>query len=145
MKWWFYLDTFDIFKWQDKMRWKFLIDFLIDICFQLSFAGTITKLITRGNSWIFTNSPYIWFLKFKVCIHYRNDHVRKNPRILSHFIFLINVGKKRIRHTMTLLCRIRLFPTVISKIKWLGSELPLKTKVLKFLGIQLNHSLWFMV
>jgi len=65
----------------------------------------------------------------------------------SHFIFEINVGKMRIRHTMTLkmndefldrlkiywkfkftvvVFRIRLFPTLISKIKWLGSELPLK-------------------
>ena len=65
---------------------------------------------------------------------------------LSHFIFEINVGKSRIRHTTTpnlndelldrlkidcrfnfrvVLYRIRLFPTLISKIKWLWSELPL--------------------
>ena len=64
----------------------------------------------------------------------------------SHFIFEINVGKSRIRHTTTLklndefldrlnsieesnsvvLCRIRLFPTLVSKIKRLGSELPLR-------------------
>ena len=64
----------------------------------------------------------------------------------SHFIFEINVGKSRIRQRTTLnlydaifnqfwadlefnfgvvLCRIRFFPTLISKIKWLGSELPL--------------------
>ena len=63
----------------------------------------------------------------------------------SHFIFEINVGKSRIRHRTTLklndefldrlkmtsfkfrvvLCRIRLFPTLISKLKWLGSGLPL--------------------
>ena len=64
----------------------------------------------------------------------------------SHFIFEINVGKRQIRHTTTLtlndefrdrlkidwkfkfridICRIRLFPTLIWKIKWLGSELPL--------------------
>jgi len=64
----------------------------------------------------------------------------------SHFIFEINDGKRRIRNRTTLnlnfqkilsrsrnssfnfrvvVCRIRLFPTLISKIKWLGSELPL--------------------
>ena len=63
-----------------------------------------------------------------------------------HFIFENNVGKSRIRYTTTLklndefldrlksvedsncrvvVCRIRLFPTLFSKIKWLGSELPL--------------------
>ena len=65
----------------------------------------------------------------------------------SPFKFEINVGKRRIRHITTLsmnfqsvfsqprnssfnfrvvLCRIRLFPTLISKIEWLGSGLPLK-------------------
>ena len=60
--------------------------------------------------------------------------------------FEINVGKRRIRHRTTLnlnsksilirsrissfnfsvvLCRIRLFPSFILKINWLGSELPL--------------------
>ena len=64
----------------------------------------------------------------------------------SHFIFEINVGKRPIRHTTTLklndefldplnidwrfkfrvvLCWIHLFPTLISKIKWLESGLPL--------------------
>ena len=50
----------------------------------------------------------------------------------SHFIFEINCGKKRIRHSTlwsrsgnsllnfnVVVCRIRLFPTLISKIKWL--------------------------
>ena len=68
----------------------------------------------------------------------------------SHFIFEINVGKRRIRHVATyndsaisrwisrstkigwsfkfrvVICRIRLFPTLISKIKWFGSGLPLR-------------------
>ena len=65
----------------------------------------------------------------------------------NHFIFEINDGKSRIWDTTTLklndkfldrlkidwtfkfrvvLCRFRLFPTLISKRKWLGSELPLK-------------------
>ena len=58
----------------------------------------------------------------------------------SHFILEINVVKGRIRHRTTLnfirfesrfnvrfvLCRIRLFPTLDSRIKWLGSELPLQ-------------------
>ena len=51
---------------------------------------------------------------------------------LSHFIFEINVGKRRIRHTTTLKLndelldwlKIRLIPTLISKIKRLGSGLP---------------------
>ena len=68
---------------------------------------------------------------------------------LNHLIFEINVGKGRIRHKTTLnlndefldrlkidcrfkfrvvLCRIRLFPTLISKIKWFGSELPLSIR-----------------
>ena len=63
-----------------------------------------------------------------------------------HSLFEINVGKSRIRHITTLnlnfqlilsqsrnfsfnfrvvVCRIRPFPTLISKIKWLWSELPL--------------------
>ena len=66
---------------------------------------------------------------------------------LSHFIFEINVGKGRTRHTTTMnqndeypdrlkidcrfkfrvvLCWIRPLPKLISKIKWFGSELPLK-------------------
>ena len=65
----------------------------------------------------------------------------------SDFLFEINVGKRRIRHKTTLnlnfqsvlsrsrnlsfnfrivACRIRLLPTIISKTKWLGSELPLR-------------------
>ena len=64
----------------------------------------------------------------------------------NHFISEINVGKGQIRHRTTLnfnlqsisgrsrnssfkfrvvVCRIRPFPTLISKTKWLGSELPL--------------------
>ena len=64
----------------------------------------------------------------------------------SHFIFDTNVGNNRIRHRTTLklndefldrlqidwkfqfrivICRIRLFPTLISIIKWLESEQPL--------------------
>ena len=56
----------------------------------------------------------------------------------SHFIFENNVGKSRIRPCTTLnlddaifeflLCRIRLFPTLISKIKWLGNELSLNKR-----------------
>ena len=66
----------------------------------------------------------------------------------SHFIFKINVGKRRIRHRTTLklndefldrlqfdwrwrnfkfrvvLCRIRPFPTLISENKWLGFKQP---------------------
>ena len=66
----------------------------------------------------------------------------------SHFTLKIKLGKSRIRHTTTLkwndeiqdrskinwkwrhfrvvLCRIRIFPTLIAKIKWLRSWLPLK-------------------
>ena len=33
-------------------------------------------------------------------------------------------------------CRIRLFPTLISRIKWLGSGLPLTMKVLEFVEIE---------
>ena len=72
--------------------------------------------------------------------------VFKGSPDLSHFIFEINVKKGRIRHTTTLnlndefqdrlkidckfkirvvLCRIRPFLTLISKIKWHVSELPL--------------------
>ena len=43
----------------------------------------------------------------------------------NHFIFEINVGKRRIR----------LFPTLISKIKWLESELSLIAKVIAFKGL----------
>ena len=74
-------------------------------------------------------------------------NIFKGSPALNHFIFEINVGKGRIRHTTTLnlndefldrlkidsrfkfrvvICRIRLSPTLISKIKWLVSELPLK-------------------
>ena len=76
----------------------------------------------------------------------KNGHFKGSPD-QTHFIFEINVGEGRIRHRRTqesnfqidsktteddiiesrfVLCRIRLFPTLISKIKWLGSELPLK-------------------
>ena len=80
----------------------------------------------------------------KLKLHWKFSNLRVDP---SHFIFEINVGKSRIRHTTTLklndefldrlnidwrfkfrvvICRIRLFPTLISKIKWLLSELPLR-------------------
>ena len=71
--------------------------------------------------------------------------------VLTQTIFFeINVGKSRIRHTIFLKlndefldrlkidcrfnfrvvpCRIRLFPTLISKIKWVGSGLPLKFRI----------------
>ena len=66
----------------------------------------------------------------------------------SSHLFEINFGKSRIRHITNLnlnlqsilsrsrnssfnfsvvICRIRLFPTLCSKIKWLGSGLPLKS------------------
>ena len=68
----------------------------------------------------------------------------------SHFSFEINVGKSRNRQRTTLnlnaqsifsrsrnssfnfrvvLCRFRLFPTLISKIIWLGSGLPLNFEI----------------
>ena len=77
---------------------------------------------------------------------------------LDHFIFEINVGRGRIRHKTTLnlnlqtifslsrnssfnfrvvLCRIRLFATLISKINGLGIDFPLM-KILKFPGIYPN-------
>ena len=73
----------------------------------------------------------------------------------SHYIFEISVGKRRIRHRTTLnlnlqailswcgnspfnfrfvICRIRLFPTLISKIKWLWSTLPLTLFLEIFFG-----------
>ena len=65
----------------------------------------------------------------------------------NHFIFELNVGKSRIRHRTTMnyelldrlkirvvLCRIRLFPTFNSKIKWFGSELPLRIPRNNFTG-----------
>ena len=89
--------------------------------------------------------------KTTVSFHFRVHHPNtvKGCPAPSHFIFGINVGKSRIRHTTTLklidefrnrlkilkmtsfkfgfvLCRIRLFPTFISKIKLLGSGLPLR-------------------
>jgi len=83
--------------------------------------------------WIDQNS-FCWNKNFKGC----SDS--------NHFIFEINIGKRWIWHRTTLnlndaifnrfrvnfkfnfrvvLSRIRLFPTLISMIKWLGSELPL--------------------
>ena len=67
----------------------------------------------------------------------------------NHLIFEINVGKRRIRHTTTLIDfrstqnsnseslyrRIRLFPTLISKIKWLESKLSLIANVIAFDGL----------
>ena len=52
----------------------------------------------------------------------------------SHFIFENNVGKSRILsrsrssafYFRVVVCRLRLYPTLISKIKWLRSGLPLK-------------------
>ena len=77
---------------------------------------------------------------------------------LGHFIFEINIERGRIRHQTTLnlnlqmifnwsrnssfnsgviLCRIRLSPTLISKINGLGIDF-LLMKILKFPGIQPN-------
>ena len=80
---------------------------------------------------------------------------------LGHFIFEINVGKSRIRHITALnlnlqsissrsknssfnlrvvVCRILLFPTFISKIIWLGSELPLR-----IYGYMNDHTVWIIL
>ena len=87
---------------------------------------------------------YVIFISFG---NVRIFGVLKGSPYPSHFTFEINVGKGRIRHTTILnlklqsilsqsrnsefnfkvvVCRIRLFPTLISKINWLGSELPLR-------------------
>ena len=79
-------------------------------------------------------------------INFSHNKIFKGSPDPSHYIFEINVGKMRIRHRTTLnlnlqtilsrskklsfnfrvvACRIRLFPTLISKIKWLWYELPL--------------------
>ena len=94
-----------------------------------------------------THEILIW------AIEYGEFKGSSNP---SHFIFEINVEKGRIRHRTTLdlnlqsililsryssfkfivvVCRIRLFPTLISKIKWLRPGLPLKR------GFE-NHTFW---
>ena len=73
-------------------------------------------------------------------VHVRSTGPRfKGGSDQKHSIFELNVGKSRIRHKTTMnyelldrlkirvaLCRIRLFPTFNSKIKWFGSELPLR-------------------
>ena len=79
-------------------------------------------------------------------IHTNNADLFKGSPEPIHFIFEINVGKSRIRHRTTLnlndvdfesifkfiiqfrvlLCRMRPFPTWISKLKWLGFGLPLE-------------------
>ena len=83
----------------------------------------------------------------------------------NHFIFKINVGNSRIRHRTTLnlndefldrvkidwifkfrvvLCRIRLFPTLISKIKWIWSVLPLiKWSILGATWWPIENQPWF--
>ena len=91
-----------------------------------------------------SNAPSLFMESLDANIHFIKDSPDQ-----SHFIFEINVGKKRIRHRTTLnfewshvqsvlirswnssfnfrliVSRIRLFPTLVSKIKWSGSELPL--------------------
>ena len=74
---------------------------------------------------------------------WKDGHHFKGSPDPSHFILEIIFGKSRIRHKTTLklnenrlkmtsfqfrvaLCQIRLFPTLISKIKWLVSRLSLK-------------------
>ena len=45
---------------------------------KLSFWGKITKMLTRMNFQIFTNSPYIWFLQiFHINSHHRNGYFQK--------------------------------------------------------------------
>ena len=88
----------------------------------------------------------------------------------SHFIFDIIVGKRRIRHTTTLqlidefpnrfkidwrfkfrvvICRIHFFLTLISKIKWLGSGLPLKfwvfPMILMMTHLQMFARIWLIM
>ena len=89
----------------------------------------------------------------------RFNHFIKDSSDPSHFIFEINVGNRRIRHRTILKlnfssdsnwqkiksfkfrvvqCRIRLFPALISKIKWLSSELPLIKIVLVMIRVDSN-------
>ena len=89
--------------------------------------------------------PIGYFISFRGAIEFKKF---KGSQDRSHFIFETNVGKRRIRHRTTLnlkfqsilrrsrnsslnsrvvVCRIRLFPTLISKIKWLASGLHLNS------------------
>ena len=50
---------------------------------KLLFWGKITKMITWVNSWIFTNSPYLWFSKFsRIFCRNRNGNFRKIAKII---------------------------------------------------------------
>ena len=71
---------------------------------KLSFLrGKFTKMMTRVNFWIFTNSPYIWiFNMFHGNNHYRKDNFQENSensefvqiRKFSQVIFMIFTQKK---------------------------------------------------
>ena len=82
---------------------------------KLCFWGKMSKIITRMNSWIFTNSHYLWFLKFswKSRKSY-TGWIRKNPRINPILSFSLQID-----------------------------ILGLKIKVWYFLGIQPKHCFYF--
>ena len=118
-------------KTQHKDTWKNKFDFL--------------TLTSRSFRWAF-RKEISWESENKRQLNSQESSGFKGSSDPSPYIFEINVGKSRIRHTTTLndeflnrlkidwrwrsnsesvLSRIRLFPTLISKIKWLWSELPL--------------------
>ena len=99
---------------------------------------TIKLNCLRPNFW-FLDSEITRFMNFESDQSFpgggrRHNNLKGSPD-QTHFIFEIIVGKRQIRHknrwNMTsfkfrvVLCRIRLFPTLISeKKKWLESGLP---------------------
>ena len=117
--------------------------------FQKNHARHLKVIMKPSNSWVKRNASQkdiklpSWLTRFA-------DWLRVDP---SHFIFEINVGKSRIRHIMTLYLilqsilirswnssvnfrvvvrRIRLFPTLIAKIKWVWTTLKSRAVLICF-------------
>ena len=109
------------------------------------FSLVIYSILTENSSdqtWLRVNSSFIQKWGRSLNAVFLNQPILddslnwlKGTSDPSHFIFKITVEKCRIRHTMfkldeqfldrlrVILCSIRLFSTLILKIKWLGSEL----------------------
>ena len=59
-------------------------------------SAKISKMITRMNSWIFTNSHYIWISRFKI---FQNiGWIRKNPEIYPCYHCCYSPWKWQFRH-----------------------------------------------
>ena len=102
--------------------------FQVALCFQVFFFSTFCFQIRVKGSWGYLRPKPFYF--WNQC-RKKSDPTYNDSGIewwISRWISPIRL-KWRYSKSRAVLCRIRLFPTLISKIKWILSQLPLNKPV----------------